>query len=113
MPNYPGADQASASRPHSISTTGDVGVVDSTLFARDLTTGNSVLLSGGSVVASVNIVGGIAGVALVQSDPGASSAAASAVVQVTTMDGAVRSFNVNLSPAVAGKHRFSWGAVAP
>jgi hypothetical protein len=85
----------------------------STLAVRDLTTGNSVLLSGGVVVASVNIGAGIAGLALIQSDPGVSFGTPNAVVQVTSMDGAVRSFNVNVSPAVSARHRFSWGVVTP
>ena len=85
----------------------------STLYVRDLNMGNSVLLSGGTVVPSVTISGGIAGVALIQSDTSASSATPNAVVQVTSMDGGVRSFNVNVSPAVSGRHRFSWGIVAP
>ena len=90
-----------------------LSALSSTLFVRDLATGNSVLLGGSGVVASTYIVGGIAGVALLQSDPGAAYATPYAVVQVTTMDGAVRSFNVNISPAVSDKHRFSWGVVAP
>jgi type IV pilus assembly protein PilY1 len=90
-----------------------LSALTSTLFVRDLTTGNSELLSGGSVVASAGISAGIAGVALIQSDPGASSATPAAVVQVTSMDGAVRSFNANISPAVSAKHRFSWGPVTP
>ena len=47
-----------------------LSALSSTLFVRDLGTGNSALLSGGSVVASASIAGGIAGVALLQSDPG-------------------------------------------
>ena len=74
-----------------------LAVLSSTLYARDLTTGNSVLLAGsGSVVASVDIAGGIAGVTLIQADPARSSATPPVLVQVTTMNGAVRSFNVNL-----------------
>src|SRR6202040_379652 len=72
-----------------------LSALTSTLFVRDLITGNSELLSGGSVVASVGISAGIAGVALIQSDPGAGSATPAAVVQVTSMDGAGRSFNAN------------------
>ncbi len=90
-----------------------LSALSSTLFVRDLTTGNSVLLSGGSVVASASIAGGIAGVALLQSDPGASYATPNAVVQVTSMDGAVRSYNVNVAPTVSGKHRFSWSVISP
>jgi type IV pilus assembly protein PilY1 len=90
-----------------------LSALSSTLYVRELTTGNSVLLSGGTVVPSVNISGGIAGVALIQSDPGSPYTTPNAVVQVTTMDGAVRSFNANISPAISSKHRFSWGVVTP
>jgi type IV pilus assembly protein PilY1 len=89
-----------------------LSALSSTLFVRDLTTGNSELLSGGSIVASASISGGIAGVALIQSDPGASFATPNAVVQVTSMDGGVRSFNVNIAPGVSNKHRFSWQVVS-
>jgi hypothetical protein len=90
-----------------------LAALTSTLFVRDLNTGNSVLLSsGGTVVPSVNISGGIAGVALLQSDPGTPYTTPNAVVQVTTMDGAVRSFNVNVSPTVSDRHRFSWQLVS-
>jgi type IV pilus assembly protein PilY1 len=90
-----------------------LSALTSTLIVRELTTGNSVLLSsGGSVIPSVSIGGGIAGVALIQSDPGVSNATPTAVVQVTTMDGAVRSFNANISAAVAARHRFSWSLVS-
>ena len=89
-----------------------LAALTSTLFVRDLTTGNSALLSGGSVVASVGISAGIAGVALLQADPGTSSATPAAVVQVTAMDGSVRSFNANITPIVNAKHRFSWQLVS-
>ncbi len=90
-----------------------LSALSSTLFVRELATGNSVLLSGSTVVASASIAGGIAGVALIQSDPGASFSTPNAVVQVTSMDGGVRSFNVNITPAVSDKHRFSWSIVSP
>lgn len=90
-----------------------LSALSSRLYVRDLTTGNSALLSGGTVVPSVTISGGIAGVALIQSDPGYPYTTPNAVVQVTSMDGGVRTFNVNVSPAVSGRHRFSWGIVAP
>ena len=90
-----------------------LSALTSTLFVRELTRGNSALLSsGGSLVASVNIGAGIAGVALMQADPSTSSATPNAVVQVTSMDGAVRSFNVNIAPANAARHRFSWQLVS-
>jgi type IV pilus assembly protein PilY1 len=85
----------------------------STLFARDLTTANSVLVSGGSVVPGVSIDAGIAGVALIQGDTGASSALAPVLVQVTTMKGEVFSVPVNLTPGASNRHRFSWGLVTP
>ena len=91
-----------------------LGVLSSTLYARDLTTGNSVLLAGdGSVVASIDIAGGIAGVTLIQADPGASAAAPPVLVQVTTMSGQVVSIPVSVSGAVTAKHRVTWGLVAP
>ena len=80
-----------------------LSALTSTLFVRDLTTGNSELLSGTSIVPSVTISAGIAGVALIQSDPTSSSAAPAAVVQVTSMDGAVRSFNANITAAIAAQ----------
>ncbi len=64
-----------------------LGVLSSTLYARELTTGNSVLLSGSTVVASTLISGGIAGVTLVQADPNANAATPPILVQVTTMTG--------------------------
>jgi hypothetical protein len=90
-----------------------LSALSSTLFVRELRSGNSVLLSGGSTVASASIAGGIAGVALLQSDPGIAYATPNAVVQVTSMDGGIRSFNVNVAPAVSEKHRFSWSIVSP
>ncbi len=90
-----------------------LSALSSTLYVRELTTGNSVLLSGGAIVPSVAISGGIAGVALIQSDPGTPYSTPNAVVQVTTMDGGVRSFNAAISSLVSSKHRFSWGVVKP
>jgi type IV pilus assembly protein PilY1 len=90
-----------------------LGVLSSTLFARDLKTGNSVLLSGGTVIASTIISGGIAGVTLIQADPGASAATPPILVQVTTMTGQVESIPVSVQAAVTNKHRVSWGLVSP
>jgi type IV pilus assembly protein PilY1 len=91
-----------------------LAALSSTLYARDLTTGNSLLVSsGGSIVASVNIAGGIAGVALIQADPGASVATPPVVVQVTTMNGQVESVPVSIAGAVTQKHRVTWGLVSP
>jgi type IV pilus assembly protein PilY1 len=67
----------------------------SSLFARDFTTGSSVLQpsAGGAVVASIDDIGAIAGVALIQGQPGAAGAASGDVrAQVTTMKGQVFSF---------------------
>ena len=84
--------------------------LSSTLFARDLNTGNSVLQSaGGAVVPSITDIGAIAGVALIQGQAGTGSAASGDVrVQVTTMKGQVFSFGVKLAGAAAAKHRVSW-----
>ena len=88
--------------------------LSSTLYARDLTTGNSVLVSAGNtIVASVDIVGGIAGVALIQADPTQSVATPPVLVQVTTMNGQVESVPVSLAGAVTQKHRVTWGLVSP
>ncbi|HET7097659.1 MAG TPA: PilC/PilY family type IV pilus protein, partial [Casimicrobiaceae bacterium] len=83
----------------------------SSLFARDLLTGNSVLESaGGSVVPSIVDIGGIAGVALVQGQPGVASSTSSGDVrvQVTTMKGQVLSFGVKLAAGANLRHRVSW-----
>jgi type IV pilus assembly protein PilY1 len=91
-----------------------LGVLSSTLYARDLTTGNSLLIaSSGSIVPSVDIVGGIAGVALIQADPGTGLATPPVLVQVTTMNGQVESVGVNIAGAVTAKHRVTWGLVSP
>ena len=90
-----------------------LGVLQSTLYARDLTTGNSALVSGGTIVPSMVISGGIAGVTLVQADPGSSSATPPILVQVTTMTGQVESIPVSVQAAVTSKHRVSWGLVSP
>jgi type IV pilus assembly protein PilY1 len=90
-----------------------LGVLSSTLYARDLTTGNSALVSGGTIVPSMTISGGIAGVTLVQADPGSSSATPPILVQVTTMTGQVESLPVSVQAAVTTKHRVSWGLVSP
>ena len=88
--------------------------LSSTLYARDLTTGNSLLVAGGgSIVASVDIAGGIAGVALIQADPAASASTPPVLVQVTTMNGQVESVPVSLAGAAAQKHRVTWGLVSP
>ncbi len=91
-----------------------LAVLSSTLYARDLTTGNSLLMnSSGSIVPSVDIVGGIAGVALIQADPSASVTAPPVLVQVTTMNGQVESVPVSIAGAVDLRHRVTWGLVSP
>jgi type IV pilus assembly protein PilY1 len=91
-----------------------LGVLSSKLYARDLTTGNSLLIGGGgSIVANVDIVGGIAGVALIQADSASTSATPPVLVQVTTMSGQVESVPVSLGGAVTQKHRVTWGLVSP
>jgi type IV pilus assembly protein PilY1 len=85
--------------------------LSSTLYARDLLTGNSVLVSeGGSVVSGIDIGAGIAGVALIQGQGGATGSVSSGDVraQVTTMSGQVFSFGVKLAGAANLKHRVSW-----
>jgi type IV pilus assembly protein PilY1 len=91
-----------------------LAALTSTLYVRDLNTGNSALLSSaGTAVASVSIEGGIAGVTLVQADPTASSSTPPISVQVTTMKPSVETANVNLSTAVSTRHRIAWGLVSP
>jgi len=82
----------------------------STLFARDLNTGNSVLQSaGGAVVPGITDIGAIAGVALIQGQGGVGGASSGDVrVQVTTLKGQVFSFGVKLAGAGTAKHRVSW-----
>ena len=91
-----------------------LAVLSSTLYGRDLTTGNSVLSAGdGTAIASVSIGAGIAGVTLVQADPTLTSSTPPITVQVTTMSGNVQSVNVNLGTSVSTKHRIGWGLVTP
>ena len=56
---------------------------------------------------------GIAGVALIQADPGANTATPPVLVQVTTMNGQVVSIPVSISGATTPKHRVTWGLVSP
>ena len=88
-----------------------LGDLTSALYARDFTTGASVLQSaGGAVVPSIDI-GGISGVALIQSSSG------DVRLQVTTTSvakggpagsGQVFSFGVKLAGGLSLKHRVSW-----
>ena len=84
--------------------------LESTLYARDLNSGSSVLESsgGGAVVASVDIGEGIAGIALIQGQSGGSNFTGDVRVQVTTMKGQVFSFGVRLASGSSLKHRVSW-----
>jgi len=90
-----------------------LGILAATLFARDLTTANSVLENapegdGGTVVANVDILGGIAGAGLVQGAMAPPAYVAPVQVQVTTQIGQVFSFGVRLSSAAGNRHRVSW-----
>jgi hypothetical protein len=84
-------------------------ILTSTLFARDFTTGSSVLQpqGGGDPVASISDVGAVAGVALIQ------GASGDVRLQVTTTAaskkyGQVFSFGVKLTGGPSPKHRVSW-----
>ena len=84
--------------------------LSSRLYARDLNSGNSVLVSaGGAVVPGIDIGGGIAGVALIQGQPGSGGTSSGDVrALVTTMKGEVFSFGIRLTGASSPKHRVSW-----
>ena len=85
--------------------------LSSTLYARDLLTGSSVLQSDkGDIVSGIDIGAGIAGVALIQGQGGAASSSASGDVrvQVTTMAGQVFSFGVKINIPSNLRHRVSW-----
>ncbi|MEO8303410.1 MAG: PilC/PilY family type IV pilus protein [Betaproteobacteria bacterium] len=85
--------------------------LSSTLYARDLNTGNSVLIEpGGTVVSGIDIGAGIAGVSLIQGQGGSTGNVSSGDVrvQVTTMKGQVFSFGVKLATSANLKHRVSW-----
>jgi len=86
-----------------------LSVLAAKLFARDFTTANSVLVgTAGTVVASADIVGGIAGLTLVQADASNPSAVPSVKAQVTTLGGQVFSYRMNLTSTAGLKHRVSW-----
>ena len=89
-----------------------LGALSATLFARDLTTGNSVLESAaGVVVASADIGPGLAGVTLVQAQLTSTDLAPPVHIVATTLRGQVYSFDVNLSTAAGTRHRVSWRLV--
>jgi type IV pilus assembly protein PilY1 len=78
------------------------------LYARAYSTGESALVSGDNGGPSVDISGGIAGSAVVQGAPSASSAGTIAV-QVTTLSGQVVSIPVKQPVgATTPRHRISW-----
>lgn len=90
-----------------------LGSLSSKLFARDMATGNSVLESsasgsGGSLVASIEIVAGIAGFSLIQAEPTPPNYSPPVQVQVTTQRGQVFTFGIRLTSAVGSRHRVSW-----
>lgn len=91
-----------------------LGALAATLFARDLTTGNSVLQSAGggsTVITSADIDSGLAGVALVQAEQSTTNLAPPVHVLATTLRGQVYSFGVKLSSNAGTKHRVSWRLV--
>jgi type IV pilus assembly protein PilY1 len=86
-----------------------LGPLTSTLFARDFTTGASVLQDqGGTIQAGIAVGEGIAGIQLIQSQQ-----TGDVRLQVTTFKpvagmGQVFSFGVKLSGGPSNKHRVSW-----
>ena len=91
-----------------------LGALAATLYARDLTSGNSVLQAADgstTVIASADIGSGLAGVALVQAEQTATNLAPPVHVLATTLRGQVYSFGVNLSTTAGTKHRVSWRLV--
>ncbi len=86
-------------------------IMQARLFARDYSTGTSVLTpaGGGNVVASIFLTSGIAGARLVQGRPGSGGYESGEVrLQVTSLDGQVFTFAVNLTSAISARHRVSW-----
>jgi type IV pilus assembly protein PilY1 len=86
-----------------------LGAVASTLYARDFTTGNSVLQDqNGTLQAGIDVGEGVAGIQLIQSQSG------DVRLQVTTFKpvpgglGQVFSFGVRLTGGPSNKHRLSW-----
>jgi len=91
-----------------------LAALSATLFARDLTTGNSVLEAAdgsSTVIASADIGPGLAGVALEQAQETVTNMAPPVHVLATTLRGQVYSFGVNLSTTAGTKHRVSWRLV--
>ena len=91
-----------------------LGALAATLYARDLTTGNSVLQAADgstTVIASADIGSGLAGVALVQAEQTPTNLAPPVHIMATTLTGGVYSFGVNLSTTAGTKHRVSWRLV--
>jgi len=92
-----------------------LGDLTSTLYARDFTSGNSVLESGGSVVPSVDI-GGVSGIALIQGNTGDVSmqVTTTAVSQASGVGakGQVFSFGIRMAGGPSLKHRVSWRLIS-
>ena len=88
-----------------------LGVLSSTLYARDLTTGNSLLVGEQRRASSRAWTSWEASRASRSfSGPGTSLATPPVLVQVTTMNGQVESVGVNIAGAVTAKHRVALGA---
>ncbi len=95
-----------------------LGALASRLFARDITTGQSVLESGasgtgGPVIPSIEIEGGIAGYSLIQAEATPPNYAPPVQVQVTTQRGRVFTFGIRLTSAAGNRHRVSWRLYNP
>jgi len=85
-----------------------LGTLTSTLYARDFTSGASVLQDqGGTIQAGIDVGEGVAGIQLIQTQTG------DIRLQATTFKpvpgkGQVFSFGVKLSGGSSNKHRLSW-----
>ena len=83
--------------------------LSSRLFARDFTSGASVLIANGGVVPGYDISSGIAGVQLIQGQPGSGGTSSGEIrALVTTMKGEVFSFALTPPATPAARHRVSW-----
>jgi type IV pilus assembly protein PilY1 len=83
--------------------------LSSRLFARDFTSGASVLVANGGVVPGYDISSGIAGVQLIQGQPGSGGTSSGEIrALVTTMKGEVFSFALTPPATPAARHRVSW-----
>jgi type IV pilus assembly protein PilY1 len=85
-----------------------LGTLTSTLYARDFTTGNSVLQDqGGTLQAFIDVGQGVAGIQLIQSQTGDVRLQATTFTPVPGK-GQVFSFGVRLTGGPSNKHRVSW-----